>query len=431
MKTPRSSLPVSAAACLVLFSGCALFGSGNKDKSVAQWQQASKTTISEGTPEAEAELRKDLVRERERLQGVLETHLTRAELSDDVILGTATFNDSYEADTFENQIGLLKKFDVVPEMDTPQNRDRGKFYKPTSDESKARLAKLYKKKKLLDEIRVALANTSAVGMFLVAEQRDTIRLNWSTELYCLQFGAQIRAFEQQFETEASSETLEEMAQVMAIRDQTRGLMVTHVGLLAAFEGVAGGGQPSAVTQLARASKAHINAPAAVEVKQARAYIEALQENGFDLGASLEASMRDAVGDEDYERHYQRQLTRTIKAVEKAEAEQSLYEQVDDAARLSKRKELKEQANTVQQRLTERAEQLAGAKAKSVISNLPFGRQALAGLRAVKELRAGNPRGALEAAIEAAPAGPIKAGMQTAATIGFAAADGGKRRRGRR
>ncbi len=433
MNAPRSSpsLLACAAACLSLLNGCALLGSSEKEKSVGQWQQTSKDSIREGTPEAEAELRDDLVQARERLQGVLSQHLAQAELSDDVILGTKTFNDSYEPDTFENQIELLKKYDVAPRLDTPANRDRGKFYLPASDAANARLAKLYKNKKLLDEIRVALANTAAVGMFLVAEQRDTIRLNWSTELYCLQFGAQIRAFEERFETEVSNETLGEMARVMEIRDQTRALMVTHVGLLAAFEGVADGGQASAVTVLAKASKAQINEPGAVGVEQARPYVAALQENSFDLGASLEASMRDAIGAEEYERHYQRELTTTIKVVEEAEAQQSLYDQVDDAARLARRQELKEQARTIQERLTERATQLAGDKAKRIIGALPFGNQALAGLRAVKELRNGNPRAALEAAIEAAPAGPIKAGMQTASTLGFAAADLGKSRRSRR
>ena len=302
---------------LALF-GCASLTS-SRDPSVAQWQKDSKQALKDGTPEAENELREGLQRERTRLEGVLEQHFAQAELSDDVILGTKTFNASYQPDAFERQLQLLRKYDVVPELETPENRDRGKFYQPLSADAKGRLQKLYKQKQLLDDLRVAFANTEAIGMYLVAEQRDTLKLNWSVELYSLQFSARIRAFEKRFDTKVTDETLAEMAEIIAIRDQTRMLMVTHTAMLAAFDGVAAGGEPSAVTELAKASKAQINQESNVETEEARSYVSSLSGESLDVAAALEASMREAVGDETYERYYQSDLVGTLKVAEDAEA----------------------------------------------------------------------------------------------------------------
>ncbi len=422
------------AALTLLFiapaTGCALFG-GNKDtQSVKDWQNDSKTNIAAKTPEAEQKLQAKLVRDRERLEESLQKHLERAELSDDVILGTGTFNDSYEPDTFENQINLLRKYDLVRELETPENRLRGKFYKDGDPAAAKRLQKLYKQKELLDDIRVAFANTEGVGLYIIAEQRDNIRLNWSVELFALQYAAEIRSFENMLETKVSDATLQEMAAVMAIRDQTRALMVTHTAMLAAFEGIASGGDPKAVTELAKASKSQVNHKSDIGLKDAKAYVKSLSGESIDMAAALEVSMRAAVGDEEYERYYQGDLVRTLKTAEEAEAQESLYDQIDDVARAAKVKEFQQKARTVQDRLTERAKQFAGGKARKFIEALPYGKQALAGLDAVRELRNGNPEAAIDMAIDAAPAGPIQSGLTIAKKLGFAAAGARKRRRRR-
>ena len=139
-------------------------------------------------------------------------------------------------------------------------------------------------------------------------------------------------------------------------------------------------------------------------------------------------MRAAVGDKSYEHAYQSGLVQTLQQIEDAQAEASLYDTIDEQAKMAKQRERQQLRETAQERLMARAKELGVEKAKGFLAALPGGKQLLAGLNAIKELRAGNPRGALMAALEAAPAGPVSEGLKTASKVAFAAADHAKRKR---
>jgi hypothetical protein len=288
----------------------------------------------------------------------------------------------------------------------------------------------YKDAKFVEQSRITMPTFDALGAYLLKEQEGTMGVSWSTELAAMQYAAEIIAFEHMYETEASDALIGELAAMMSLRDQARMQMATHTAMLATFEGVVHGGDAKAVMELAAASKKQIAEPPQVTAETARKFAADVGEQSLDIAASLEATMRAAHGDEVYERHYQRELVATLGEIEKAEDEASLYDMVDDAQKQARMQEIKERAKTVGARLTERAKSLGLEKAEQIISKLPFGSQIVSGIKALRELRNGNPRGALLAAIEAVPSGPIKEGMKTATTLGFAAEKMIKERRRR-
>lgn len=411
---------------LLLLPLVACAGLQAKDPAMRAWSADAKRSIAQATPEQEAELQESLEWYRSRLDEGAAKHIAQAQKSNEVVLGRAGWNAQTKASTFESQIDLLRRHDFVPVLKPYAERQRGRFYEPPSKKAQDGLAKLYKHKQLLDDLRVAYSTVEAVGLYVAAEQEGTVRLNWSAELHTLQAAAEVVGFQQQFAVQASDETLEALTKVMGVRDQTRQLMATHTAMLAAFEGVAAGGDPAAVGRLAAASQQQGAAPPPVAVEDARTLVADLGGQALDIAASLEITMRAARGDEEYERHYRGELVETLRQIEEAEAKASLASMVDQQMKQARLLELQQMAQTVQQRLTDRAKALGLEKAEQVLERLPFGSQIVSGLRALRELRNGNPRGALMAAIDAAPPGPWQEGLRSASKIAFDIADKAKK-----
>ncbi len=412
---------LSFALCLTVAApGCALFGGkSTKRQEVDKWAADSKSAIAEGAAEEDAKLVERLRHHRDSSEKIIAQHAEQAMTSNDVILGVTGFN-GLEPSPFDQQVAFLRKHGL---MLTPVPSDqwrRGKFFEPTSKENMAKMQAKAKDTKFMAQARVTLPTLDALGAYLLKEAEGTTAVSWTSELIAMMYAAEIVAFENKFETKASDELLGELSAMMAIRDQARLQMATHTALLAAFSGVANGGDPKAVMELAAASKKQINDRPVVSAETARAFADELGKQSLDIAASLESMMRAAQGDEVYERHFQSELVRTLKEIEKAEDEASLYDMIDDAQKQAHMTLMREKAASVQQRLTERAKSLGLQKAEQLISKLPFGNQIISGITALRELRNGNPRAALVAAIEAVPSGPIKEGMKTATNIGFAA-----------
>ena len=411
----------SLAVCLTLVGpGCAAFGGkSTKGQEVDNWAAESKQAIAEGAPQEDAKITERLRHHLESAEKIIAQHSEQAMTSNDVILGVAGFN-GLEPAPFDEHIAFIRKHGLMLTPVPPQDWRKGKFFEKTSKENMAKMQAKAKDTKFMAQVRVALPTLDALGAFLLKEQEGTTAVSWTTELNAMMYAAEIVAFENKFETKASEELMGELAAMMAVRDQARLQMATHTAMLAAFEGVARGGDPKAVKDLAAASKKQINERPEVPAQTARDFADELGKQSLDIAASLEATMRAAHGDEVYERNFQRELVRTLGEIEKAEDEASLYDMVDEAQKQARMTLMREKAASVQQRLTERAKSLGLQKAEQIISKLPFGSQIIAGITALRELRAGNPRAALVAAIDAVPAGPIKEGMKTATNIGFAA-----------
>jgi hypothetical protein len=411
----------SCALCLSLVvPGCAAFGGkSTKQQEMDQWGADSKAAIAEGAEQQDAKLVERLQHHRESAEKIIAQHAEQAMTSNDVILGVTGFN-GLEPTAFDKHVAFIRKHGLMLTPVPSEEWRRGKFFEKSSKENMAKMQAKAKDAKFMAQVRVALPTLDALGAFLLKEQEGTTGVSWSTELAAMQYAAEIVAFENKFETKASEELLGELSAMMAIRDQARLQMATHTAMLATFAGVVGGGDAKAVMDLAAASKKQLGERSEVSAQTAREFADELGKESLDIAASLEATMRAAHGDEVYERHFQRELVRTLGEIEKAEDEASLYDMVDDVQKQARMALIRERAASVQQRLTERAKSLGLQKAEQIISKLPFGSQIVAGITALRELRNGNPRAALVAAIEAVPSGPIKEGMKTATNIGFAA-----------
>lgn len=420
--------------CLALsLPGCALFGGKgssepSKKQQMDQWGTQSRAAIAEGAPAQDEKLREQLEHHRERSQKIIDQHGQQAMTSNDVILGVTGFS-GLEPTPLDKHVAFIRKHKLMPTPVPPEERRMGKFFEKTSKENMDRMTAKSKDATFMKQVRVSLPTLDALGAYLLEEQEGTMGVSWSTELAAMQYAAEIVAFEHTFETKASDELMGELAAMMSLRDQARMQMATHTAMLATFEGIVTGGDPKAVMELAAASKQQINEPPEVSPKTAREFADELSKQSLDIAASLEATMRAAHGDEVYERHYQRELVSTLGKIEEAEDEASLYDLVDDAQKQARMQLIKEKARTVQQRLTERAKSLGLEKAEQIIAKLPFGSQIVSGIKALRELRNGNPRAALVAAIDAVPGGAIREGMKTATNIAFAAEKVIKNRRG--
>ena len=97
-------------------------------------------------------------------------------------------------------------------------------------------------------------------------------------------------------------------------------------------------------------------------------------------------------------------------------------------RAAKQHEFQQKAGDAKERLTARAKELGTSKAREILGGLPYGKQMLAGTDALTKLRGGDPRGALESAVEAVPEGKIGSAIKMAMKLAFAASDAVKRRR---
>lgn len=417
--------------CLVLaVPGCASVGGSTKKQEVDAWAADSKQAIAEGAPQADAELAEDLRNHRERSAKVIAMHAEQAKTSNDVILGKTGFGNLAPA-PLSTHIAFIQKHGLMPTPVPYEERRRGKFFGAPSDKAmKTMQTKAHKDKQFAEQVRIAIPTVDAIGAYLLKEQEGTLGVSWTTELTTMMLAARVVAFENQFEAKASEELLGEVALLMSQRDQARLQMATHTAMLATFEGVAHGGDPEAVMELAKASNEQIDQAPEVTTQTAREFVDELSDKSLDIAASLEATMRVAHGDEVYERHYQSELVRALAEIEKAEAEASLVKMIDDAQKQAHMTLVQEKAASVQERLTERAKSLGLEKAEQILGKLPFGSQIVAGIKALRELRNGNPREALLAAIEAVPSGPIKEGMKTATALGFAAEKAIKNRRRR-
>ncbi len=433
--TSTMSRPHRLVVPLVVLSlaGCALFGGRSPSapggaQQMGQWGAQSRAAIAQNAPAQDEKLREQLAHHRESSQKIIDQHQKQAMTSNDVILGVAGFN-GVEPTPLDEHVAFIRKHGLMPTPVPPEDRRKGKFFEKTSKANMDRMAAKYKDAKFMSQARVSLPTFDALGAYLLKELEGTTGVSWSTELAAMHYAAEIAAFEREFATKASDELMGELAAMMSLRDQARLQMATHTAMLATFEGVVNGGDPKAVMELAAASKQQIDERPEVSEKAAREFAETLSEQSLDLAASLESTMRAAHGDEVYDRHFRRELVSTLAKVEEAQDKASLYDLVDDAQKQARMQLIREKAQTVQQRLTERAKAFGLAKAEQFLGKLPFGSQIVSGIKALRELRNGNPRGALLAAIDAVPNGAIREGMKTATTLGFAAGKMIKNRRG--
>lgn len=266
------------------------------------------------------------------------------------------------------------------------------------------------------------------GYHILLEQNRAVGLAWGAELRALYLGAGVVAFERRYETKASTETLGAVAELLALRAQARVILAGNTALLAAYEGVSHGGDPEAVRGLAQAIAEQLAQPRDAASLDPRAFLDGLGAEGLEIAASLEANMRAAQGDANYEKVYQRELVQTLQEIEEAQQEAALADQIDQQARAVALAQAKTLRDTAQQRLVERAKAMGMAKGQQLLAAMPYGAQLTQGLAALRELRAGNPRGALMAAADAAPPGAIGQGIKTALKLAFAVADTIKKRR---
>lgn len=414
------------AVLSLALTGCALFGGKNAE--TKQWEKDAKAQAKAATPEAERDMAELFEQQNERITEMRgQVEKSTNDLSD-LLLGKAPMG-GLPASTFEAEATLLTKHLSFPHMLPFEERELNKFFAPMSKSDEAKLGKLYKNRPLADKVIASLRWLTSAGYLILLEQNRAVTLNWSAELMVLALGSQAIAFEKRTETKVGNDTLDALAVSLANRDQSRTLLVTHTGSLAVFEGIAQGGDPKAMTGLSNAMKAQAAASPESSREAARAFLDGISGEALDVAASLEAGMRGAVGDKSYENAYQDSLVMTLQQIEKAQNEPSVYDQIDQQARQAKQKEVAELARTAKDRLVARAKEIGLEQAKGFIGGLPGGKQLLAGLRAIKELRNGNPRGAIEAALEAAPPGPIGEGLKTASKIAFAVHDIAKRRKG--
>jgi hypothetical protein len=395
---------------------------------VDRWQSDAKAQAREKTPEMEQDLVRSMQQQNGRITPMREQVEASTAALGDILLGKAPMRGLPPA-RFEDQTRLVTKQLSFPELLPFEQRELNKFFAPMSAADTQRLKKLASNRELMQRITESLKWVQSAGYMILLEQNRAMTLNWSAELMALYLGSKAIAFERMTESKVGDDTLDAIAAALSNRDQSRALLVTHTGTLAAFEGVSQGGDPKAITTLAEAIKAQTSTEPQTSREAARAFLDGIQGEALDVAASLEAGMRDAVGDKSYENAYQAGLVQTLQQIEDAQAEVSIYEQIDEQAKQAKRREAQQLRRNAKERLVARAKELGLEKAKGFIGALPGGKQLLAGLRAIKELRAGNPRGALEAALEAAPPGPIGTGLQTASKLAFAVADAAKRRRG--
>jgi hypothetical protein len=423
--SPRS-LPRALTVLLVL-SGCALFG--KKDTSMDKWQKDAHAHAKEATPEMERDLATRIEQQTERITEMDVQVVKSTDALADILQGKAPMGSLAPA-TFESQTKLLTKHLGFPKLRPFDERELNAFFEPMSDADQKKLQKLYKNRELATQVTTSLAWLQGAGYSILLEQNRAVALNWGAELMALWLGSEVLAFEKTTETKASNETLEKLAVTLAYRNHSRGLLVTNTAALAVFEGVAKGGDPAAISALAGAMQAHASVKPQATVEEVRAFVDGLEAEALDVAGALEAGMRGAVGDKSYDNAYQAGLVQTLGQIEKAQAQASIYQQIDDQAKQAKQAEAQELARTVKDRLVARAKELGVAKANGLIGAIPGGKQLLAGLRAIKELRNGNPRGALEAALEAAPPGAVGEGLRAASKIAFGIADTAKRARGR-
>ncbi|MBX3230252.1 MAG: hypothetical protein KIT84_24530 [Labilithrix sp.] len=396
-------------------SGC---GVGADSAKTERWAAESRVAIAKNAPVEDEKIKEQLEYHRKRSAEIVGKHAEQAMTSNDVILGVKGFNN-LEAAPFDQHVAFLRKHKLMPTPVPANKRRMGKFFEQTSKENMDRMVALSRDAQAKKQLGVAVPTVDALGAYLLKEQEGTTGVSWSTELAAMQYAAMIVAFEHKTESKASDALVGELAQMMSLRDQARLQMATHTAMLASFEGVVHGGDPKAVMDLAAASKKQINEAPKVSLESAREFARQLSKQSLDIAASLEATMRAAHGDAEYERHYQGELVRTLGEIEKAEGEASLYTIVDQTQKRARMAELEALAKNVKERLIERAKSLGLEKAESILSALPFGKQIVSGIKAVKALVTGHPREALAAAIDAVPPGPIQEGMKSAVNIGFA------------
>lgn len=434
------TLPFPRLALLALLApmGCALFGGSDrasKRASVDEWQADAKSRVAAKAPEAEADLVRHIDQQRGRVHEATEQVTASSVLLCDAILGEHTYLDHVPAKPVTAWVGVMRKYSAVPKLVPFEDRRLNHFFEDLPASAKKKMAKAAVKPAVREQLNHANGGLQGVAYNALLEHDRAVTANWNAELMSFYLGSKVITHERLVEDEVGEEVLDEIARMLEDRAQSRALLATQTAILGLYEGVSDGGDPESLLVLARSAKAQYAARTKVSREEARAFVDGMQGEALDIAAVLEASMRTAVGDQSYEKVHQKTLVRVMEDIEKAQQTTSVYDQIDAQAKQAKRAETKQQLGSMKDRLTARAQELGMAKAKEVIGGLPYGSQFLAGADALGQLRAGNARGALEAAANAAPPGPIGEGIRTALKLAFAVADKfkgkGKRGRGRR
>jgi hypothetical protein len=420
MKAPLVSLFVALIACQPTGE--------TKSPTAAQWQSETKASLRDDTPQAEQDLQAHIASRNDYITRSVTPILEQTQTLDGVLLGETAQERAPGPVAFDASVRFCRKYVTLPKLLPFEERRLKTFFEDLSKADQAKLAKLYNQKKVLEDFRLHFSLLQADGYQILLAQNQAVGANWFAELHSLLLASEVLTFEHQFESKASEATLAELADTLTIRNQSRAMLATQTAMLAAFEGVIAGGNPQAVLELAKLSRDQVGTPTPATTEDARALVGSISTEALDVAAALEVSMRQAHGDKNYEHAYQEVLVSVLEQIEKAQDEASLYEIVDEQARMAKAAEVEQRRKTTQERLIARAKELGTDKAREVFAGLPYGQQFLAGADAVEKLREGDPRGALEAAAEAAPSGPIGSGIKAALGLAFAGSAAIKRRR---
>lgn len=435
MQPLRRLVLSSTCALSLLASGCALFagpaGGANKPQTAAQWKRDAKAQVAVSKPEQEEDMRTFVAQQNETTDAAVDKVVASTRALADVLLGKSPAFKGATPGRFDDHVIALRAHIEVPKLLPFEQRTLKHFFEPLSPEDTAAVGKVAGKPAAIAKLRAALEGVQGAGYSILLEHTRAVATNWGAELRTLYLGAKVVAFERAFETKASKETLDVVASMLATRAQTRELLALDTAMLAAFEGVSQGGDPKAITALAEAAATQLAVPRDPKQMDPRAFLDGLTGEGLDIAASLESNMRVAMGDKSYEHAYQRELVDTLQRIEEAEAQASIEDQIDAQARAVAIAQVRTLRDTAQQRLVDRAKAMGLEKAKALLGAMPYGAQLNAGMNALRELRAGNPRAALMSAADAAPPGPIGQGIKTALQLAFKVADVVKRRRATR